>query len=146
MSDEAYEKWHKNFLADDYNWLPTAPDLTRAAWDEATRQAQAVTVERCLKAAIKAVVFYYDDAELVDQLEDSIRDALREPDPNFLARKMAEAQLEELERHANQWLPGKSLQLGDLAFYADRMAELERELTLLSQGVGGLAAMEEGKP
>jgi len=41
MSIEAFEKWRKNFLADDYNWLPTAPDLTRAAWDEATRQAEA---------------------------------------------------------------------------------------------------------
>ena len=58
-------------------------------------QAQAVTVERCLKAAIKAVVFYYDDAELVDQLEDSIRDALREPDPNFLARERLKAKIED---------------------------------------------------
>ena len=122
MSDEAYEKWHKNFLADDYNWLPRAPDLTRAAWDEATRQAQAVTVERV-------------SANLLRDAHGAVTDTLVEvrgllPDPNFLARKMAKARVEEAKWWDGMWQPS-----GDCGGRREQhIAELERDLATLGEG------------
>ena len=132
MSDEAFEKWHKNFLADDYNWLPTAPDLTRAAWDEATRQAQAETVERCMGQVRK--MFSSVPADIRDNVCAVL--ATLSPDPNFLARKMAEARLATL-RDWPELCNGDTdvpLRHAKLCKYHREIARLERELAAMEEG------------
>jgi len=108
----------------------------RGSVEHLITEAEAETVERCAQVIQKLYAHARRDtdegkeyAAILFQLMSDIR-ALS-PDPNFLARERLKARLDE---HACTCREGRD---------CFRCKELERELTLLSQGVGGLAAMEE---
>ena len=113
MSGE-FEKWLVTVR--DTDWFHAYGDVgkMKLAWVEASRQAQAVTVERCVGAFRSGYDQALDDGcDANGAYECAIEEvAALSPDPNFLARERLKARLDEAL----------------LADNDSRIEELEREL------------------
>ena len=105
-----------------------AMDLANRERDEAVREAQAVTVECCVQSLRQDWLY-----KLADSREQTLEWARGElykisPDPNFLARKMAEARLEEA-----RWWERMAVQSHVGGLYRRRIDGLERQLKKFSR-------------
>ena len=103
-------------------------DLANKERDETVREAQVVTVERCVQTLRQDWLY-----KLADSREQTLEWARGElykisPDPNFLARKMAEARLEE-----TRWWERMAVQSHVGGLYRRRIDGLERQLKKFSR-------------
>ncbi|HUU12925.1 MAG TPA: hypothetical protein VM182_04345 [Terriglobia bacterium] len=110
-------------------------------WDEATRQAEARSLARIVQLSV-ALGDLVEAIEFPDKLAGYLLDAAEAalasaPDPNFLEREWLKARLDEAE----WWHKMACVFCRKSPLRKTRLAKFKRELALLSQGAGGLAAM-----